>query len=252
MEETLGKRIVAHRKRLGMTQDQLAEKMGITAQAVSKWENDQSCPDISALPQLADIFDITIDALLGRGKANTSAPEEPEISQVYEGEIVDEEEDEVNEEDTIKIPLFEMEVDTKKKSYIGLAVWVIAVGAFYLANLLCGWGLSFWEVLWPTSLLTFGLFHLSPKSVFLSLSCILLGGYMITCHFLPNPVIQDNRIIWAAIIILFGISLLFDGIRKKKRKEKQKRKLQRKKQRRRLVRKLSKRREKIIRVIIKI
>ena len=66
MEETLGKRIVAHRKRLGLTQDQLAEKMGITAQAVSKWENDQSCQDISALPQLADIFGITIDTLLGR------------------------------------------------------------------------------------------------------------------------------------------------------------------------------------------
>ena len=39
MEETLGKRIVFHRKRLGLTQDALAELMGVTAQAVSKWEN---------------------------------------------------------------------------------------------------------------------------------------------------------------------------------------------------------------------
>ena len=51
MEETLGKRIVFHRKRLGLTQDALAELMGVTAQAVSKWENDQSCPDIAALPR---------------------------------------------------------------------------------------------------------------------------------------------------------------------------------------------------------
>ena len=42
MEETLGKRIVFHRKRLGLTQDALAELMGVIAQAVSKWENDQS------------------------------------------------------------------------------------------------------------------------------------------------------------------------------------------------------------------
>lgn len=84
MEETLGKRIVAHRKRLGMTQDQLAEKMGVTAQAVSKWENDQSCPDISALPQLCDIFGITVDALLGRGAA------EETVTPVYEGEVVEE------------------------------------------------------------------------------------------------------------------------------------------------------------------
>ena len=66
MASTLGKRIIANRKRLGLTQDQLAEKLGITAQAVSKWENDLSCPDISILPQLADIFGITTDELLGR------------------------------------------------------------------------------------------------------------------------------------------------------------------------------------------
>ena len=65
MEVTLGKRIAANRKRLGLTQDQLAEKLGITAQAVSKWENDLSCPDISILPKLADIFGISVSKLLG-------------------------------------------------------------------------------------------------------------------------------------------------------------------------------------------
>ena len=63
MEQTLGKRIVANRKRIGLTQEQLAEQLGVTAQAVSKWENDQSCPDITILPQLADIFGISTDAL---------------------------------------------------------------------------------------------------------------------------------------------------------------------------------------------
>ena len=42
MEETLGKRIAFHRKRLGLTQDALAEQLGVTAQAVSKWENEVS------------------------------------------------------------------------------------------------------------------------------------------------------------------------------------------------------------------
>lgn len=42
MEETLGKRIAFHRKRLSMTQDALAEQLGVTAQAVSKWENEVS------------------------------------------------------------------------------------------------------------------------------------------------------------------------------------------------------------------
>ena len=72
MEQTLGKRIIEHRKALGLTQDQLAEKLGVTAQAVSKWENDQSCPDITMLPKLAEIFGTTTDALLGR-KTKTTA-----------------------------------------------------------------------------------------------------------------------------------------------------------------------------------
>lgn len=42
MEETLGKRIVGCRKRLGLPQDALAERLGVTAQAVSKWENEVS------------------------------------------------------------------------------------------------------------------------------------------------------------------------------------------------------------------
>lgn len=75
MEETLGKRISAHRKRLGLTQDALAEKLGVTAQAVSKWENDLSCPDITMLPKLADIFTITTDELLGVPRKEIPLPE---------------------------------------------------------------------------------------------------------------------------------------------------------------------------------
>jgi len=70
MENTLGKRIQASRKRLGLTQEQLAEKMGVSGQAVSKWESDMSCPDITLIPQLADLFGLTSDELL-RGQQNT-------------------------------------------------------------------------------------------------------------------------------------------------------------------------------------
>jgi len=46
MSQSLGSKIAEYRKNLGMTQDELAEKLGVTPQAVSKWENDISCPDI--------------------------------------------------------------------------------------------------------------------------------------------------------------------------------------------------------------
>lgn len=59
-------KIAELRKAAGLTQDALAEKLGVTFQAVSKWENALACPDISLIPRLADIFDLSIDALFGR------------------------------------------------------------------------------------------------------------------------------------------------------------------------------------------
>ena len=119
MEETLGKRIVLHRKRLGLTQDALAELMGVTAQAVSKWENDQSCPDIGALPKLAEIFGISTDELLG-----------VERKEVHPAEIVpaDGEENDVHPEMT-----WELSLDGGKKGSIGLAVWILLVGGIIVA-----------------------------------------------------------------------------------------------------------------------
>lgn len=55
-----------YRKRQGFTQEELAKKLGVTNQSVSKWESAQCCPDISLLPTLADIFEISIDELFGR------------------------------------------------------------------------------------------------------------------------------------------------------------------------------------------
>ena len=63
---TFAEIIAMHRKKLGMTQEGLAQKLGVSNQAVSKWESGQSCPDIALLPALADIFGITIDLLFGR------------------------------------------------------------------------------------------------------------------------------------------------------------------------------------------
>ena len=73
---SLGKRIQALRKEQALTQEQLAERMNITAQAVSKWENDQSCPDILSLPQLARELHTTVDALL-TGQSAVEAPAVP-------------------------------------------------------------------------------------------------------------------------------------------------------------------------------
>ncbi len=64
MNTTIGKRIAALRREKGLKQDELAEKLGVSAQAVSKWENDQTCPDISLLPLLAKTLGVSVDELL--------------------------------------------------------------------------------------------------------------------------------------------------------------------------------------------
>ena len=62
--ESIGKRITKYRKEKGLTQEGLAERLGITSQAVSKWETDASCPDIGLLPKLCKELGITSDELL--------------------------------------------------------------------------------------------------------------------------------------------------------------------------------------------
>lgn len=71
MEMTIGKRIAQLRKEKGLTQEDLSRMMEVSAQAVSKWENDQTCPDISSLPKLAKILGVTVDELLS-GKEETA------------------------------------------------------------------------------------------------------------------------------------------------------------------------------------
>ena len=71
MDKTLGKRIAAMRKEKGLKQDALAEALGVSPQAVSKWENDQTCPDISLLPALAELLGVSVDELLSGKKKET-------------------------------------------------------------------------------------------------------------------------------------------------------------------------------------
>ena len=230
MEETLGKRIVAHRKRLGLTQDALAEVLGVTAQAISKWENDQSCPDIAMLPKLAEVFETSTDELLGLEK-----------KEIHLAEVVPKESE--NEAQPPKdLPMdsndhtfefqwdsgkkgnnshtFEFQWDSGRKGNIGLAVWVLLVGLLLL-------GMYFeyprpmyftlWELLWTSALFIFGVFGLFPKFSFFRFGCAFFGGYFLleTGGLLKGSMHEGLMI--AIIVLLFGLGLLFEALRKPKK-----------------------------------
>ncbi len=59
----LGDNIAYLRRTTGMTQEMLADRLGVSPQAVSKWERQLSCPDVSLLPAMADVFEVSIDEL---------------------------------------------------------------------------------------------------------------------------------------------------------------------------------------------
>lgn len=69
---TMGEKIASLRKAAGMTQQQLADRMGVTDKAVSKWERNLSCPDIESIPLLAEIFGISADELINTKATGTS------------------------------------------------------------------------------------------------------------------------------------------------------------------------------------
>ena len=78
-KNTMGMMIASKRKELGMTQLDLAEKMGVTDKAVSKWERDLSCPDVSSLPKLAEIFGVSVDALMQAKTETVNVEEETPV-----------------------------------------------------------------------------------------------------------------------------------------------------------------------------
>ena len=62
---TLGQRIQELRKGLGLSQEELGEKMGVSRQAISKWEGDQTIPELDKLISLSKLFGLTVGQLLG-------------------------------------------------------------------------------------------------------------------------------------------------------------------------------------------
>ncbi|MBE6755512.1 MAG: helix-turn-helix transcriptional regulator [Ruminococcaceae bacterium] len=65
----LGENLKNLRRKRNLTQEKLAEFLGVSFQAVSKWERGDTYPDISMLPEIADFFKISVDELLGVNRA---------------------------------------------------------------------------------------------------------------------------------------------------------------------------------------
>lgn len=216
MEQTIGSRIKALRKSRNMTQDQLAEQLGVSAQAVSKWENDLSSPDISLLPRLAEFFQVTTDSLLG-------VPEKAEIVPVppkkQNGIYVNlgEDEEEASEDEEAKAGFtFQFDLGKSDLPWFATAVLLFAVGLLLNRTLLAPLGeASIWDLLWPSALFAFGLGELWKNISLWAVGLTSLGGYylLVNMHILGRWNGMSWKIILPALLALWALSMFLDHFR---------------------------------------
>ena len=111
--ETLGTRLVELRKKYNFTQADIGEKLNVSVQAVSKWENDLSLPDYDYLIKLADLFNTSIDELLGRKKEIVRQEENKDINKLlFKISIKSADGDEIN----VNLPLSVIKVLVENNS----------------------------------------------------------------------------------------------------------------------------------------
>lgn len=79
--QILASRIATERKRSGFTQAGLAEKLGYSDKSISKWERGEGIPDVYCLKRMADLFDVTVDALLTEESDSSVSPVRPAVSE---------------------------------------------------------------------------------------------------------------------------------------------------------------------------
>lgn len=197
MEEmTIGKRIMALRKERGLTQEQLADKVAVSPQAVSKWENDISCPDISIVPQIASVLGVTTDELLG------AKPIEPKVVVVNTnsaGAGCEEGNDRAKRD--------------ADRGGLYFALVIIFVGLVFLLskmNVLPFADVNFWGIVWPAVLLGVGvswtITHRSP----LGFGVALLGLYYLLFNLGAVAFVLSWGYIWPILLILLGITIVLD------------------------------------------
>lgn len=197
--QTMGKRITALRKAKGMTQEQLAERLGVSAQAVSKWENDVSCPDISILAELSGVLGVSTDELLG------AKPIEPRVV------VVDS-----NKEKKGGTGSFSVSYDGGKKEGVWFAATLILVGLAFLLSRLnilpVGAGVTLWNIVWPAVLIGVGVSWFIHDFSPLGFGVAALGLYYLLFFLGATTYELSWNIIWPILIVLFGLTLLLDKI----------------------------------------
>ena len=206
--DTMGRRISRLRREKGYTQEQLAELLHISPQAVSKWENDISNPDISIIPQLASVLGVSADELLGI---------KPIETQVV---VVD---TDSGRKDAKQSGHFNFQWHSGKVGTILFGILLLAVGVLFLLNevhvISITDGVGFWSIAWPILIIGLGASMIGESIYPVAIGLILIGAYKLLYIFsvIPAAYPLTWAMIWPAALVLIGLSIVTSVLRKKKR-----------------------------------
>lgn len=195
-QQTMGKRIAQLRKEKGYTQEQLAELVGVSAQAVSKWENDVSCPDISILPQLSTVLGVTTDELLG------AKPIEPHVV------IVDSQTAKQSGRKGFSVDLG----SGARKEGIWFALLVIVLGVAFLIQKVGNLSFGIWGIVWPAVIIAFGISWCIRRFSIFSLAVVALGVYFVLFNLHVIAFVLTWGVIWPSLLVLLGLTILYETL----------------------------------------
>ncbi|MCL2854778.1 MAG: helix-turn-helix domain-containing protein [Defluviitaleaceae bacterium] len=136
----LGEKIQILRKQKNLSQEQLAEQLGVSRQSISKWETDESVPDLPNMVALSEIFNVTTDYLLKNTNAipaHAPAPV-PAAAHTVRRRLPDDDDDDDDDDEGDLI------ITTRSGRNITINVWSVATIVFLLAGFI--WGL--WHPAW--------------------------------------------------------------------------------------------------------
>jgi transcriptional regulator with XRE-family HTH domain len=211
---TIGERIAALRKKANLTQDALAKHLGISPQAVSKWEHNQSCPDILLLPELAKILGVTTDELLG---GLPTEPVENPAEEIPEADPPEAEQLGFRVE-PVNGNHFDVHIDPPRGAGITMALWVLLTGGLMLAGqLLNRPDMGFWTALMIGGLLVFSLRSMRKRIGFLNTVSFLGGGFLALSNLGLIQLELNRELVLPLLLVLLGVFLLFKQFRKGKR-----------------------------------
>lgn len=143
MKETFGQKLARLRKAKGLTQEDIAKELFVSPQAVSKWENDITSPDISALVKLADLLGVSVDELLGH---NSDEKEEENHQDLNKKDEDEEDDDDDDDKDERKPTLFEVIFHS---SFFGICLLAYILLGILWQDQNMGWAMGWLLLLLP-------------------------------------------------------------------------------------------------------